>query len=230
MCLTVLCVPPSTVLSRLPVRALASFLAAGLVAVLLPLIVAPSAHAGSTVLCSGYSGCAKARMFNGGYKAKQRSMYWRMYAGTNCSNYVAYRLVKSGMPNARPWSSTGNAYNWGLANRRITDQVPTVGSVAWFNRSVGGAGSVGHVAYVEQVVSPTEIVISESNWRGEFGWRRIVKDSKSWPSGFIHFNDKTMSNTALPVISGEPAVDSTLSASAGSWTPSPTPARSPAAR
>lgn len=222
MCLTVLCVPPTSRRSRLSARRLAATIAAGLIAVLLPLSAAPSANAGSTILCSGYSECASAKMFNGGYKANQYSMYWRMYVGTNCTNYVAYRLVKNGMPNVRPWDSTGNAYNWGLANSRITDQVPTVGSVAWFNRNVSGAGSVGHVAYVEEVVSATEIIVSESNWRGEFDWRRIVKDSASWPSGFIHFNDKAMKNTAVPVITGDAAVDEPLTASAGSWTPTPT--------
>ena len=222
MCLTVLLVPPPECAQRAPVRVLIVAFVTGLLAVLLPLVAAPSAQAGSTVLCSGYSQCAAKRMFNGGYQAGQYSMYWRMYVGTNCTNYVAYRLVKNGMPNTRPWSSTGNAYNWGPANARITNATPTAGSVAWFKPGVGGAGSVGHVAYVEEVVSPTEIVVSESNFSGQFDWRRIVKDSRSWPSGFIHFNDKAMKNTAAPVITGTAAVDRPLQASAGSWSPRPT--------
>ncbi|WP_460809087.1 CHAP domain-containing protein [Nocardioides salsibiostraticola] len=214
--------PPDSPRFRSPFRAVVAFAVTGLVAVLLPLMAAPSAQAGSTILCSGYSSCAQERKFNGGYKGDQGNMYWRMYSGTNCTNYVAYRLIKNGMTNERPWSSTGNAYNWGLANSRITDNVPAVGSVAWFNRGVSGAGSVGHVAYVEEVVSPTEIVVSESNWRGEFDWRRITKDSSSWPSGFIHFNDKAMKNTAPPVITGDAAVDERMTVSAGSWSPTPT--------
>ncbi len=197
-------------------------LAAGLIALTLPLIALPPASATSTTLCSGYRSCASERLFNGGYRKAQKTMWWRMYSGTNCTNYVAYRMVKGGMPNARPWSSTGNAYNWGHANARITDQTPAVGSVAWFDRRVGGAGSVGHVAYVERVVSASEIVISESNWRGEFNWRHLTKDSKTWPSGFIHFNDKVMENTSAPVISGEAEIDTPLTASAGSWSPTPT--------
>ena len=39
------------------------------------------------------------------------------------------------------------AYNWGRANKTITDQTPMVGSVAWWNAG-DGVGSSGHVAYV----------------------------------------------------------------------------------
>ena len=47
------------------------------------------------------------------------------------------------------------------------------------------------MAYVERVISTTEIVISEDSWGGDFAWRRIVKGSGSWPSGgFIHFKDQ----------------------------------------
>ena len=42
-------------------------------------------------------------------------MYWRMYAGHNCTNYAAYRMVKAGLPNTRPWSGGGNATYWGTS-------------------------------------------------------------------------------------------------------------------
>ena len=58
------------------------------------------------------------------------------------------------MSTERPWSGTGMAYNWGRAMRRITDHAPMVGAVAWWDAG-DGVGSSGHVAYVEQVVSPT---------------------------------------------------------------------------
>jgi hypothetical protein len=97
-------------------------------------------------------------------------------------------MVTSGLPNTRPWSGTGNAYNWGRANAARTDRTPAVGAVAWWKAGVKGAGSLGHVAYVEQVVSATEIVVSEDNWGGNFDWHR-VKQASGWPSGFIHFTD-----------------------------------------
>src|ERR671912_95046 len=65
-----------------------------------------------------------------------RLMYWRMYSGHNCTNYVAYRLIENGMPNVRPWDGSGNATNWGVAMSRITDSTPTVGSVAWWKAGV----------------------------------------------------------------------------------------------
>jgi surface antigen len=153
-------------------------------------------------------------------------MWWRMYAGRNCTNYVAYRLVKNGMPNVRPWSGSGMAYNWGPANSSITDQTPQVGAVAWWKRNVGGASAAGHTAYVERVISPTEIVVSESNWGSEFSWRLITKDGSGWPSGFIHFKDKApakvLTSTAPPTIVGTPAVGAPLTSTVGAWTGAPT--------
>ena len=84
-------------------------------------------------------------------------MWWRMYSGHNCTNYAAYRMVHSGLPNTRPWTGSGNATNWGSAMSRITNSTPAVGSVAWWRAGVRPAGRSGHVAYVERVVSANEI-------------------------------------------------------------------------
>ena len=145
-----------------------------------------------------------------------------MYTGHNCTNYVAYRLIQSGMPDARPWSGSGNASNWGVAMASITDQTPTVGSVAWYKSGVAPAGPNGHVAYVEQVISDTEIVVSEDYWGGDFHWRRITKTGGGWPSGFIHFNDRVVAPTTAPAIVGTPAVGAPLEVVTGAWTPTPT--------
>lgn len=176
----------------------------------------------SAYLCTGYAGCAQAGYSNAGYQRVSDKMFWRMYAGHNCTNYAAYRMVKSGLPNVRPWSGGGNASQWGVEMSEITDQVPTVGAVAWYRANVPGAGSAGHVAYVEQVISPTEIVISEDSWGGDFHWRRLRKADGPWPSGFIHFNDVTLTNLAAPVVSGTPQVGEPLTAAAGTWSPTGT--------
>ena len=178
--------------------------------------------AASTYLCTGYAGCETAGYGHAGYRSAASTMYWRMFTGHNCTNYVAYRLIQNGMPDIRPWEGSGNAANWGVEMASITDQTPRVGAVAWYKPNVTPAGSAGHVAYVEQVVSDTEIIVSEDYWGGDFYWRRITKTDGGWPSGFIHFNDAAIEPTTPPVISGAPAVGSPLEVGLGAWTPAPT--------
>jgi surface antigen len=182
-------------------------------------VVAGPASATVTTLCTGYSGCAKAGMSDGGYSGASRTMWWRMYTGHNCTNYAAYRLVQSGMPNVRPWSGSGNATYWGTSNPKITDQTPTVGSIAWWKAGVYPAGSAGHVAYVERVVSPDEIILSQDSWGGDFSWTRVTRDGRGWPSGFIHFNDVPLVNLTAPGILGEAKVGAVLTATRGTWRP-----------
>ncbi|WP_345462486.1 CHAP domain-containing protein [Nocardioides marinquilinus] len=214
--------PPSTAVAGAParragrVRRAARGLAVGTVTALAAatLVVAPSstdpAEASSVYLCTGYTGCKDKGYSDAGYGARSGQMYWRMYAGHNCTNYVAYRMIQAGMSTERPWDGSGMAYNWGYAMSRITDQKPAVGAVAWWDRGVVGAGSSGHVAYVEQVVSATEIVISEDSWSGDFHWRRIYKDGPGWPTGFVHFVDKPVKPVievvTAPKIAGTPQV------------------------
>jgi surface antigen len=190
----------------------------GMLAVLAPV---PPAQAASTYLCTGYTSCARDGYSHFGYKREGDNMWWRMYTGHNCTNYVAYRLVKNGMSPDRPWDGSGMAYNWGRANRSITDERPMVGSVAWWN-SGDGVGSSGHVAYVQKVVSRRKIVVSEDSWSGDFHWRTITKRGGGWPTGFVHFKDRAVKATERPDISGTPRVGETLTADLGAWKPSAT--------
>ncbi len=175
------------------------------------------ASATVTTLCVGYTGCAKLGMPDAGYSKVSSTMYWRMYSGHNCTNYAAYRMVKSGLPNTRPWTGSGNATHWGTSMSSKTNGTPTVGAVAWWKAGVYPAGSAGHVAYVEKVVSADEIIVSMDSWRGDFSWARITRTSRGWPSGFVHFNDVRLSNTALPGVTGTAKVGSKLTASPGAW-------------
>ncbi|CAN5414709.1 hypothetical protein BH11ACT8_BH11ACT8_32850 [soil metagenome] len=215
MCLTVVPVPPKTRLRRL----LPVLLVGAALTVLGP-VGAPPASASSTYHCSGYQPCADLGMGSSGYAAHSNKMYWRMYSGHNCTNYVAYRMIQAGMSTERPWTGSGNASNWGAAMSSITDHTPRVGAVAWWKAGVTGAGSSGHVAYVEKVVSSTEIVISEDSYNGTFHWRTLVNDGPGWPSGFIHFVDKEITATAPPRVLGAPRVGETLTARTGVWKPS----------
>jgi surface antigen len=197
---------------RLKAAACALLLAGGGLAT-----TAAPASATVTTLCTGYSGCAKLGMSDAGYSKASGTMYWRMYSGHNCTNYAAYRMVQSGLPNSRPWSGGGNATYWGTSMSRITNGTPAVGSVAWWKAGVYPAGSAGHVAYVEKVVSADEIIVSMDSWRGDFSWARITRASRGWPSGFVHFNDKRLTNTALPTVTGTAKVGSKLTAAPGTW-------------
>jgi surface antigen len=172
-------------------------------------VVAPPAQATSTLLCKGFAACTRAGYPNYGYNLQYKKMWWRMYAGHNCTNYVAYRMVSNGMSATRPWSGSGDARNWGVVFASKTNHTPMVGSVAWW--------STNHVAYVEQIIDANTIVISEDHYGGDFDWRRIVRSGGGWPTGFIHLNDEKMAATAAPRITGTPKVDAAVTATAGSW-------------
>ena len=174
--------------ARAPQRRAAALLAA-IVTLLVSTvgIAAPARSAEWIVLCTGYDPCQAAGYPHAGYKENSATSWWRQSTGHNCTNYVAYRLVKNGLPNTRPSTLSGNAYNWGPAFPSQTNDDPAVGSVAWWNTSFS---STGHVAYVERVISADEIIISEDNWGGEFKWRRVTRTGGKWPTGFIHLRDQ----------------------------------------
>jgi surface antigen len=128
-------------------------------------------------------------------------------------------MIKNGGSATRPAQlrpGKGNATYWGTSFGY--DRTPMVGSIAWWKANVPGAGSAGHVAFVEQVISPTEIVISESNYGSEFDWRRITAKGP-WPSGFIHYRDIALRATAAPTVVGTAKVGVALRATAGTWSP-----------
>lgn len=191
-----------------------------LATVLVP--VGTGSAATTSYLCWGYDGCQKAGYSHSGYKKNASKMWWRMYSGHNCTNYVAYRMIKNGYSDQRPWSGSGNATNWGVAMKNITDTTPTVGSVAWWRAGQGGVGSAGHVAYVEQVVSKNEIIVSQDSWGGDFSWRRITKASGSWPTGFIHFTDRTIESKSAPRVTGTAKVGEQVRMIGATWKGSPT--------
>ncbi|MCA1983623.1 CHAP domain-containing protein [Nocardioides nematodiphilus] len=230
--------PSHRPLQRLLLAVVATF--AAVLTTLAPTAYAPAEAATVGVLCSGFDDCNGAGMSASGYHAVWDTMFWNMYSGRNCTNYVAYRMIRAGMSSTRPAQllpGQGNASYWGASFGSLTNRTPTVGAVAWWNKNVPGAGSGGHVAYVEKVYSATDIVISESNWSGDFDWRRITT-AANWPSGFIHLRDSgtpppvvtptpppTPSvppvvapvNTAAPTITGTLAVGSTVTATPGTW-------------
>ena len=118
---------------------------------------------------------------------------WDFYQG-QCTSWVAYRLNElNGVAfndsfDGQHW---GDATNWGTAAEDAGIAVsgtPAVGSVAWYAGSPGDDD--GHVAYVEQVLSSTSVVISEMNYDFDNGFRvRTITTSSGWPTDFIHIKD-----------------------------------------
>ena len=45
----------------------------------------------------------------------------------------------------------------------------------------------------------------------------VTRATKGWPSGFIHFKDVQIVNTAVPKVTGAAKVGSTLSTTVGTW-------------
>jgi surface antigen len=182
-------------------------------ALLVPIAPAQAAY---TVLCTTYSGCSAKGYSHSGYASAKNTSYWNMYPGTNCTNYVAYRLITTnGMSTTRPKPGVGNARDWGTAMASVTDSKPAVGAVAWWGRTGN------HVAYIEKVVSDSEIWVSESNWSGAFDWRKITKSGSGWPDGIIHFTPPAPASTTQPAIIGSPSVGTSVKASVGTWNPTP---------
>lgn len=151
-------------------------------------VPAQKAEAGTYQYCKGYSACSKQSKTNHSYSSNLRKSYWRMHPGHNCTNYVAYMMVKAGAGSGRPAAlKSGNGYGWGVSFKKKMNKTPAMGSVAWWGKGKG-YGSTGHVAYVERVISSSEILVSEEGSLG-FRWRKITKSGAGWPSGFIHIKD-----------------------------------------
>lgn len=152
------------------------------------LLTGSPAQASQTVVCSGYLACTLSGLSDAGYGLVSSIAYWGMTTGHNCTNYVAYRLTH-GRTTARP-INTGMAGTWGTAARAAgvpVDDVPTVGSVAWWAPYAVPTGEKGHVAYVEAVRPDGSILVSEDNLLGDFHWEQFGRSGTGWPSGFIHY-------------------------------------------
>jgi surface antigen len=158
----------------------------------------PAASRASVVICSGYSGCAARGHSDHGYPRHSGASYWRMTAGNECTNYVAY--VEARVFHARrPPYLLGNAGQWASAaagHGVVVNHVPSAGAVAEWNGGAPGMGPEGHVAVVEKV-GPRDryILISQQHIgsdRNGYDWTRInagfpSAEWQEWPDHFLHF-------------------------------------------
>jgi surface antigen len=166
----------------------------------LPLIIGQSASrpAPSVELCTGWARCDALGYDSYGYGSHDGAMYWRMFPGDNCTNYVAY--VESKVYHvATPRYLLGDGGQWAYIARAhgvVVNHTPAVGAVAEWDGGSFGIGGAGHVGVVEEV-GPRDryIVISQQNMysdRDGYDWTLIRAGFPSdewqpWPSNFIHF-------------------------------------------
>lgn len=158
----------------------------------------PGASRASVVICSGYSGCAARGHSDHGYPGHSGASFWRMTAGNECTNYVAYveaRVFRA----RRPRYLLGNAGQWASAAAEhgvVVNHVPSVGAVAEWNGGAPGMGPEGHVAVVEKVGPRGRyILISQQHIgsdRNGYDWTRInagfpSAEWQEWPDHFLHF-------------------------------------------
>ena len=142
-----------------------------------------SAHSG--VLCSSWQWKCDGNL---GYNPHHS--YWRQLTGHNCTNYVAFRMIRDGAPKKfGPFN--GNATVWDDYFKRrgfLVNHKPTVGSIAQWN-SYELKSAAGHVAYVSKV-GRNWIIVDEDAWGGQNYRRKIYKHDWNWPGRFIHMVKK----------------------------------------
>jgi surface antigen len=128
-----------------------------------------------------------------------------MYAGDNCTNYVAYTESIFGVPT--PLYDLGNAYQWvasAAAHGVLVNHTPTLGAVAVWNADMGYSG---HVAVVEAIgPNLSYIVISQQHMivADGYDWVRIYPDTsknqwQNWPNAFIHFPSGAVAQSRIRV-------------------------------
>jgi len=187
--------------------------------------VAAASHA-ETVNCSRTDfGCVS------GYNAGSTGTWTERYYGApwgnnghNCTRYAGFRLAVNGLPD--PGETFGNATDWAASVKRkygehVVNTTPTVGSIAHWAAGEG-KGSLGHVAYVEEVFADGAFVITEDNLGGTT--RRVTygANEPDRPKRFLHLADVPAFTTApTPTVSGTGVVDSPLTAVEGTWAPTP---------
>jgi len=178
---------------------------AGAVAAGLPAAMAAPANAKAVTKCSSRDW----RCDKSGYSEHSHRSFWQMYAGHNCTNYVAFRLIRDGA--APKIGYLHNGGDWATDARRhgipVNDQ-PAVGAAAQWDSGAGGVSYSGHVAYVE-TVGDGWIVVAEDNYSsGPMNVRQIHVGDPEWPSNFIHFPRRTIGpapEAQIPVTGGPAA-------------------------
>jgi surface antigen len=104
------------------------------------------------------------------------------YYEGECVSFAAWALRSIGKPTSET-DGQGNADMWhGLA----VDSGPHAGDVAQWDDNHNGAGSLGHVAYVQSVNGNGTVTVYEYNW-GNFHQLNIRTISVGTPSRYLRY-------------------------------------------
>ncbi|GAQ71167.1 FG-GAP repeat protein [Streptomyces turgidiscabies] len=127
---------------------------------------------------------------------------WQFY-NRECTSFVAWRLnndngvdFTNNMAHNGVNGHWGNAYQWknnAIALGYTYNGSPAPGSIGWYDVNYHGAGSAGHVLYVDSVNATDGSIVAE-DYNGStpmynYRKRTIAAGSSAWPSGFIHISD-----------------------------------------
>ena len=111
------------------------------------------------------------------------------YYEGECVSFAAWAIRTDGMPHTKSPDHLGNANQWTGA---YIDSGPHVGDIAQWDPNVGGAGSLGHVAYVAAVNGDGTIKVYEYNFLDSYnnntGHRLSIRTvATSSASRYLHF-------------------------------------------
>ncbi len=106
------------------------------------------------------------------------------YYEDECVSFAAWALRAIGKSSGAA-DYQGNADMWG-SHAAYVDSSPHAGDIAqWFD-NYNGAGSLGHVAYVQSINGNGTITVYEYNW-GNFHRLNIRSISTGTPSRYLHY-------------------------------------------
>jgi len=178
--------------TRRSVAQRAALLSTSLVAVASLLITGTGSVAGAASGCKSFAyTCTidgyNATTMNNSWAAKYYGSDTKGGIGTpphNCTLFAAWMLAHNGLTD--PGHSWGYADQWGQTLAADTNDIPAIGSIAWYID-----GSMGHVAYVAHVnwANGTVFLISDNYSGGVNGYTSNGWVPISQPTGYIHLRD-----------------------------------------
>ena len=137
----------------------------------------------NTIANGGYSTCVE---------GNKKTGLWRKGLNVlpNCVGWAQGRFNESGRYGGFAYAIPGNAedmYAYAQQMGLAVGQEPKLGAIICWSKGKtwNAADGEGHVAFVERVISSTEIIVSESGWNSSRLWWTAThkKGDGSWTAG-----------------------------------------------